>query len=123
MLIQLRYDSDVPIYLQIRNEIVHGIARGALALGEGLPTVRQLAQDAGVNPMTVNKAYALLKQEGYVQIDRRKGARVASALPRNKVLDEASLEALTLFLCEARLSGMSEDSILALVAKRLKDLT
>lgn len=122
MIIQLRYDSDVPLYLQIRNEILRGIATGALSLGEDLPTVRQLAQDAGINPMTVNKAYVLLKKEGYVQTDRRRGAKVASHMPQGKSLDEASLEALTLFLCEAKLAGMSEEGILELVSKRLSAL-
>ena len=57
MLIQLDMASDIPIYVQLRNQIVMGIGRGELKMGEKLPTVRQLAQDAGVNTMTVNKAY------------------------------------------------------------------
>ena len=76
MLIQLDMASDIPIYVQLRNQIVMGIGRGELKMGEKLPTVRQLAQDAGVNTMTVNKAYQVLKAEGFIEIDRRHGATV-----------------------------------------------
>ena len=76
MIINLDYTSEIPIYLQLRNEIVKGIANGQFKYGESLPTVRTLAQDLQVNNMTVNKAYGLLKQEGYICIDRRHGAKV-----------------------------------------------
>ena len=76
------FKSEVPIYLQLRNQILLGIGRGDLRPGEHLPAVRQLAQDAGINPMTVSKAYALLKREGFLDVDRRRGAVVNP--PRNK---------------------------------------
>ncbi len=63
MILKLNMSSETPIYVQLRNQIVLGIGRGELQLGEGLPTVRQLAQDVGVNTMTVNKAYTALKNE------------------------------------------------------------
>ena len=68
--------SEIPIYKQIRNQIVLGISDGKLQPGEQLPTVRALAEEIGINSMTVNKAYALLKQEGYIVTDRRNGARI-----------------------------------------------
>lgn len=77
MIIELDMNSSTPIYVQLRNQIVMGIGRGELKLGESLPTVRQLAQDIGVNTMTVNKAYQILKTEGYIKIDRRHGAIVS----------------------------------------------
>lgn len=80
MMIQLNMTGSEPLYLQLRNQIVIGIGRGELALGEKLPTIRQLAQETGINAMTINKAYALLKSEGYIEIDRRHGARVNPAL-------------------------------------------
>ena len=76
MLLQLDFNSDVPIYQQIRNQIVLGIAQGGLEPGQRLPTIRALAEEAGINMMTVSKAYQLLKQEGYIQTDRRLGATV-----------------------------------------------
>ena len=56
MLIRLDMSSETPIYVQLRNQIVMAIGRGEMALGESLPTVRKMAQDAEINAMTVNKA-------------------------------------------------------------------
>lgn len=84
MIIELDMNSSTPIYVQLRNQIVMGIGRGELKLGESLPTVRQLAQDIGVNTMTVNKAYQILKTEGYIKIDRRHGAIVSDNIDMDK---------------------------------------
>ena len=80
MIISINEMSEIPIYQQIRNQIVQGISDGRLSPGEQFPTVRGLAEEIGINSMTVNKAYSLLKQEGYIFADRRSGAR------NNKVL-------------------------------------
>src|SRR5690606_41820058 len=74
MLIRIDLQSDEPIYVQLFNQIVEGIASGALRPGETLPSVRSLAADLGVNRHTVGKAYTQLRQEGYIQIHRKKGA-------------------------------------------------
>lgn len=77
MVIELDFASDTPIYVQLRNQIVKGIGKGELKAGEKLPTVRQLASDAGVNTMTVNKTYQILKAvllkptEGLVHLSPR----------------------------------------------------
>lgn len=122
MIINLNFESETPIYLQLRNQVVKGIAMGLLRCGESLPTVRQMADDSGINPMTVNKAYNLLKQEGLIVIDRRHGAKVVSQLPRKDQLSEAMEEALALFLCEAKLTGISESEILDKVSKLYRQL-
>ncbi|WP_019535519.1 GntR family transcriptional regulator [Paenibacillus ginsengihumi] len=106
MLISLQLDSDVPLYEQLRNQIVIGIATGALAPQEKLPTVRQLAEDLGINTMTVNKAYALLKQEGYIAIDRRHGAKVSPALPGDPASMWQIEERLELIIAEAVIHGV-----------------
>ena len=62
MIIKINMQSEVPIYLQLRNEIVKGIGRGEFEPGESLPTVRQMATDLGINTMTVSKAYQLSRQ-------------------------------------------------------------
>ena len=80
MVISINDASEIPIYQQIRNQIVLGISDGRLAPGEQLPTVRALAEEIGINSMTVSKAYTLLKQEGYIYTDRRSGARVRHAV-------------------------------------------
>ena len=71
MLFRLDFQSAVPIYRQIRDQVVLAVAQGELTPGERLPTTRALAEDAGVNVMTVSKAYQLLKAEGYLVTDRR----------------------------------------------------
>ena len=77
MFVRIDQALDVPLYQQLRNEIVRGIAQEELAPGDALPSVRNLASDLGINLHTVNKAYALLRDEGYVEMKGRKGAFVA----------------------------------------------
>lgn len=113
VLLKLDMSSRVPIYMQIRNQIVLGIASGELAPGEKLPTIRALAGQSGVNMMTVNKAYALLKQEGYITADRR-GGTVVTGSPGAAGLNERYLGALRVIAAEARLTGMDEDGFAAL---------
>lgn len=77
MLIEIDFQSEEAIYMQLRNQIIMGIATSMIHEGDTLPSVRQLAGDIGINMHTVNKAYAVLRQEGFVTIDRRKGAVIA----------------------------------------------
>ena len=78
MIIKINTKSETSIYLQLRNEIVKGIGKGEFERGESLPTVRQMAMELGVNTMTVSKAYQLLKAEGFIETDRRKGTVVCN---------------------------------------------
>lgn len=109
MLLRIDMTSEVPIYQQIRNEIVFAVAKEHLKPGDALPTVRQLAHDIGVNPMTVNKAYALLKDEGIIIIDRRHGARISDYGNNGKVFDRDFDHRLELLLSEARMKGASKE--------------
>ena len=77
MYFTIDFNSDEAYYVQLRNQIIVAIAMEELQDGENLPSVRELAETIGINMHTVNKAYALLRQEGYLQLDRRKGAVVA----------------------------------------------
>lgn len=122
MILALDFSSDIPIYQQIRNEIVKAIAAGEFREGEKLPTVRALAQEAGINTMTVNKAYQLLKQEGYIITDRRNGAMVHR--PEEQVNDRLReekrnklAEELKLIVAEAKLNNMKEEELVALLQK------
>ncbi|GAA0463714.1 GntR family transcriptional regulator [Alkalibacillus silvisoli] len=74
MLIELDFESDIPIYKQLKNQIIEGIATKQVQPGDTLPSVRSLASDIGINLHTVNKVYGLLKQDEYIQIHRQKGA-------------------------------------------------
>lgn len=80
MVIKMDFNSDEALYIQLRNQIIMGIAKDILKEGESLPSVRQMASELGVNMHTVNKAYALLKQDGYVKLDRRNGAVISVSL-------------------------------------------
>ena len=74
---------DEPLYMQIRSQIIAGIARGDLTAGDALPSVRRLASDLGINLHTVNKAYAVLRDEGYIVVRGRAGAFIAGAQGAN----------------------------------------
>ena len=114
MIIELDMNSSTPIYVQLRNQIVMGIGRGELKLGESLPTVRQLAQDIGVNTMTVNIAYQILKTEGYIEIDRRHGAIVSDNIDMDIVFREKLENELELLLAEAAINGMDKNDFLSM---------
>lgn len=77
MLVTIDFNSEEAIYVQLRNQIIIGIATEEILEGESLPSVRELAGNIGINMHTVNKAYSILKQEGYLKLDRRRGAVIA----------------------------------------------
>lgn len=81
MIMQIDPQSSAPLYLQLRQQIILGIATGDLKLGESLPSVRQMAEELDLNMMTVSKAYNALKEEGYLVIDRRSGTKIAEKIP------------------------------------------
>ena len=93
MFIELDFNSNEAIYMQLRNQIILGIAQDKIKNGESLPSVRQLAEDIGVNMHTVNKAYALLRNDGYLKLDRRKGAVVCVTVESRKAqLEKVNLD-------------------------------
>ena len=115
MLLHLDFSIETPIYRQIHDQLVLGIADGRLLPGEKLPAIRALANETGVNMMTVNKAYQLLKQEGYISSDRRGGTVVSGhsdGMSAEKTLDELRLPAAS-----AKLAGMSRKDWLELCKK------
>ena len=88
MVIEIDFNSDEAIYVQLMNQIIMGIATSRLQEGDPLPSVRQLADTIGINMHTVYKAYSLLRQEGFVTIDRRRGAIIAIDVDKMKALEE-----------------------------------
>lgn len=117
-MIEIDLNSEVPIYLQLRNQIVLAIARGELAFGDALPTVRQLAKDMGVNPMMVSKTYKELKNQGYIEANIRQGTVI-----KRTELSQGTLAGirgeLELLLAEASIGGCPEEEIFALVREIL----
>lgn len=114
MMIVLDMKSNIPIYVQLRNQIVKGIGMGKFKPGEKLPTVRALAADIGVNTMTVNKTYQILKTEGFIDIDRRKGAVVCPVKDEAGIFREKLGDELELLCAEACLKGIGEQEFLKL---------
>ncbi|MGO4545980.1 GntR family transcriptional regulator [Paenibacillus sp. 2TAB23] len=112
MILKLDYNSEIPIYVQLRNQIIIGIGVGGLAYGERLPSVRQLADDLGVNAMTVNKAYAILKNEGYISIDRRHGAKVSTLWTKQQDFNRKLERELQLVISEASLKGVGQEEFI-----------
>ncbi|MCR4672058.1 MAG: GntR family transcriptional regulator [Lachnospiraceae bacterium] len=116
MILEIDFNSDEAIYMQLRNQIIAAIACAELCSGDMLPSVRSLADSVGINMHTVNKTYTLLKQEGYVKLDRRKGAVIAVDLRR-----EADRELIYGDLCRilagALCKGFKRDEIHAMVDK------
>lgn len=114
MLIEIDFNSEEALYLQLRNQIIMGIATMELREGDSLPSVRQLAETIGINMHTVNKAYTVLKQEGFVKVDRRRGAVIAVNLDKMKALEELKQELLVV-LARSSCKGISRQEVHALI--------
>lgn len=88
MLLKIDFDSEEALYIQLCNQIIVGIATEMLHEGDSLPSVRQLADEIGINMHTVNKAYSVLKREGFLRLDRRRGAVVALNMDKLRAVEE-----------------------------------
>ena len=88
MILEIDFNSDEAIYIQLCNQIIMGIATSVIHEGDSLPAVRQLADTVGVNMHTVNKAYNVLKREGYISLDKRRGAVIALDVDKLEQLEE-----------------------------------
>ncbi len=114
MIIEIDFNSDEAIYIQLCNQIILGIATSQFREGEQLPSVRQLAETIGINMHTVNKAYSILQQDGFVKIDRRRGAVIAIDINKLQALKEARSE-LAVVLARAICKGIGRNDIHNLV--------
>ncbi|WP_024615690.1 GntR family transcriptional regulator [Clostridium sp. Ade.TY] len=121
MFLVLEFESETPIYLQIRNKIIEGIAKGQIKEGDKLPSVRELASGVEVNLHTVNKAYNLLKDEGFVSVDRRKGVIVNIKKAKDDIeFKEKYNLKLNEITQEGIAKGLSKKEILTLLEGILK---
>lgn len=114
MCIEIDFNSDQAIYMQLRDQIIMGIASSRIQEGDMLPSVRQLADAIGINMHTVNKAYTVLKQEGYVKVDRRRGVMVAVDIDRMRAIEEIR-EDLLVTLAKASCKNISGEEVHALI--------
>jgi GntR family transcriptional regulator len=119
VIFHLNHSSGIPVYLQLMQQIRHGVETGALRAGERLPTIRSLAEELVVNPNTVVRAYRELQHEGIVDLRQGSGAYVGQAVvERGKVMTKAgkligaAIERLVAL-------GLSEEEIRRIVESEL----
>ena len=114
MLIEVDFNSDEALYIQLQNQIILGIAMDLIKEGDALPSVRQMADLVGINMHTVNKAYTILKQEGFIRLDRRKGAVIALDIDKAQALLKMR-ENLRILLARGCCKNVSREEVHALV--------
>lgn len=121
MIIEIDFQSDEAIYIQLTNQIILGIATSALQEGDALPSVRQMADDIGINMHTVNKAYSVLKQEGFLRLDRRRGAIIALDTDKMHAMEEMK-GALRVLLAKGCCKSISGEEIHKMIDEILDDM-
>ena len=114
VLIEVDFNSDEAIYVQLQNQIIVGIATDMIREGDALPSVRRLAEAAGINMHTVNKAYTVLKQEGFIRLDKRRGAVIALDIDKAETLLQMR-EQMWILLAKGCCKNISREEVHALV--------
>lgn len=120
MYIEIDFNSDEALYLQLRNQIIIGIATSQFQEGDTLPSVRQLADTIGINMHTVNKAYSVLKQEGFVKVDRRKGAVIAIDIDKIQAMEDLKRD-MQVLLAKSSCKRISREEVHALIDEIYED--
>lgn len=110
MFVRIDFNSEEAIYIQLRNQIILSIANAQIREGDNLPSVRELADNIGINMHTVNKAYTILKQEGYVKLDRRRGAIISLDYDKIRAVNEMS-DQMRVIVAQAICKNISVDEI------------
>lgn len=121
MFIEIDFNSEEAFYIQLRNQIIIGIAMNRYQEGDSLPSVRQLADHVGINMHTVNKAYSVLKQEGFIRLDRRKGAVIALNEDKLRAMEELE-GSLRVVLARAICKGVSEEEAHQMVGRIFEEM-
>ncbi len=120
MVIKIDFGSGEALYMQLYNQIIYGIANAQLLPGDSLPSVRELAEHVGINMHTVNKAYAILRQEGYLRLDRRNGAVIAVDSDKLRAMAQLKNE-MRISLAKALCRGLSDEEIHAVTDEVLRE--
>lgn len=120
MIIEIDFNSSEALYLQLCNQIILGIATSKIREGDLLPSVRQMADTIGINMHTVNKAYTILRQEGYVRVDQRRGTVVAVDIDKLKTLAELKRE-LRVTLAKGSCKNITKEEIHQLIEEIYQD--
>ncbi len=124
MILRPNPSSGVPIYLQIMEQVRHGVETGALRPGEQLPGIRSLAEELVINPNTVAKAYRELEHEGIVELRQGAGAFIAATAGARKLTDKlrAGQTIVAAAMEKLRAKGMTDDEIRRLFEAELSGL-
>src|SRR5690349_24971783 len=112
-LLRIDLNSGAPAYRQIVDAVRAVLVQGALRAGDKLPPVRQLALDLGVHFNTVAEAYRLLAEEGWLDLKRRRGARVLARQQRHAppAVKESFARRLRQLIAEVRAEGLQAHDI------------
>ena len=114
MIVEIDFNSEEALYIQLINQIIIGIATDQIREGDTLPSVRQLADNIGINMHTVNKAYSVLKQEGFLRVDRRRGAVNALDTDKMRTISEMRRD-LSVILARGVCKNVSREEVHNLV--------
>ena len=114
MIVEIDFNSEEALYIQLINQIIIGIATDQVREGDTLPSVRQLADNIGINMHTVNKAYSVLKQEGFLRVDRRRGAVIALDTDKMRTISEMRRD-LSVILARGVCKNVSREEVHNLV--------
>lgn len=122
MIFSIDFNSDEALYMQLCNQIIMCIANEQIKEGDSLPSVRQLADSIGINMHTVNKAYTVLRQEGYIKLDRRHGAIISLNEDKLRAMQELSDE-MRVIVAKAVCKNISPDEIHSMVDEVIEEIT
>ena len=114
MIVEIDFNSEEALYIQLINQIIIGIATDQIREGDTLPSVRQLADNIGINMHTVNTAYSVLKQEGFLRVDRRRGAVIALDTDKMRTISEMRRD-LSVILARGVCKNVSREEVHNLV--------
>lgn len=117
-MIQLNYRDPRPIYEQIKSELKRLILTQALAPGEKLPSVRELAGQLAINPNTIQRAYRELDAEGYTVSIAGKGSFVADVSAIGRRQRQQQIEAFTRTAGRLRQLGLTTQELIALLQQQ-----
>ena len=122
MVFTIDFNSDEAIYMQLCNQIIMCIANEQIKEGDSLPSVRQLAENIGINMHTVNKAYTVLRQEGYIKLDRRHGAVISLDEDKMRAMQELGNE-MRVIVAKAVCKNISPAEIHSVVDDVINEIT
>ncbi|SJZ46295.1 DNA-binding transcriptional regulator YhcF, GntR family [Pilibacter termitis] len=122
MLMTIQFESETPIYQQIHDQVILGLAKGELHWGEDLPSVRAMSEEIGVNMMTIQKGYQALKDEGILVSDRRSGTKIVTTPPKIFTNQAKFQEILLQLMALAKIHNISLEEMNETITKIYHDL-